>query len=81
LRRTVRKKFTDVPEVLAASIIRAMSVMEAASTSESNYPEDSHIHTRRGENIISHTASISTLEDEYSMLLRNAGIYQRVYTA
>jgi hypothetical protein len=47
--------FTDVSEVLAACIIRAM--MEAASISETsvnfyqtirrNNPEDSHLHTRR----------------------------------
>jgi hypothetical protein len=48
-------KFTDVSEVLAASIIRAISlIMEAANTSETsadfcqttrcNNPEDSHLH-------------------------------------
>jgi hypothetical protein len=50
------------PEVLAASIIRAM--MEAESTSETsvifvqttwrNNPEDSRLHTRRRENLKSH---------------------------
>jgi hypothetical protein len=53
-------KFTNVSEVLAASILRAMIIialiMEAARTSETvNFyqttrhynPEDSHLHTRR----------------------------------
>jgi hypothetical protein len=58
------EKFTDVSEVLVASIIRAM--MEAASTSETsvnfyqttrrNNPEDSHLHTRRRENLKSHVS-------------------------
>jgi hypothetical protein len=56
LRCVVWYKFTDVSEVLAASIIRTMIIglmMEAASTSEksvnfyqttqSNNPEDSHL--------------------------------------
>jgi hypothetical protein len=47
-------KFTNISEVLAASIIRAMMMMEAASTSETsnfyqtawrNNPENSHLHT------------------------------------
>jgi hypothetical protein len=52
----------EVSEVLAASIIRAM--MEAGSTSETsvnfyqttrrNNPQDSHLHTRRRENLKSH---------------------------
>jgi hypothetical protein len=69
LRRVVWKKFTDVSEVLAAFIIRAMRamitlMMEAASTSEMlinvyqiiwcNNPGDSHLHTRRCENLKSH---------------------------
>jgi hypothetical protein len=58
------EKFTDVSEVLSASIIRAMSAMEAASTSETlgniyqttrRYkPEDSHLYTRRRENLRSY---------------------------
>jgi hypothetical protein len=54
--------FTDISEVLAASIIALM--MEAASTSETlvNFykttrlcnPEDSHLHTRLRENLKSH---------------------------
>jgi hypothetical protein len=53
---------TDVSEVRAASIIRAM--MEAARTSETsvemvlrtrqNIPEDSELHTRSCENLKSH---------------------------
>jgi hypothetical protein len=54
---------TNVSEVLAASVIKAM--MEAARTSETsvnfyqttrhNTPEDgSHLHTRRRENLKSH---------------------------
>jgi hypothetical protein len=52
-----------VEEVLAASIIRTIA-LEAASTSETsvnyyqttrrNNPEDSHLHTRRRENLKSH---------------------------
>jgi hypothetical protein len=55
-------KFTDISEVLAASIIRAM--MEAASTSETsvifyqialcNTLEDSYLHIRCHENLKSH---------------------------
>jgi hypothetical protein len=52
----------DVPEVLTFSIIVLM--IEAVSTSETsvnfyqttwrNIPEDSHLHTRRRENLKSH---------------------------
>jgi hypothetical protein len=55
-------KFTDVTEVLDASIITLM--MKAARTSETsvkfhqttlrNNPQDSHLHTRRRENLKSH---------------------------
>jgi hypothetical protein len=57
---------TDVSEVLAASIIRATSplMIETAGTSETsvnlyqtarrNNPVDSHLHTRRRENLKSH---------------------------
>jgi hypothetical protein len=52
--------------VVAASIIRAIALMMmAASTTEAsvnvcqttrrNNPEDSHLHTRRRENLISHS--------------------------
>jgi hypothetical protein len=55
LRRAVRYKFTDVSEVLTASIIKAIALMmEAVSTSETSVsfyqntrriiPEDSHIY-------------------------------------
>jgi hypothetical protein len=40
LRRVVRQVFTDISEVLAASIIKTMSTQR-------NNPEDSHLHTRR----------------------------------
>jgi hypothetical protein len=58
--------FSDVSEVRAASIIRAMIalMMEAAHTSETSVenqlrtrqciPEDSELHTRRRENLKSH---------------------------
>jgi hypothetical protein len=59
LRRVVWWKFTDVSEVIAASIIALM--MKAANTSEKsvnfyqttrlNNTEDSHLHTRRRENL------------------------------
>jgi len=56
---------TDVSEVRAASIIRAIALMmEAARTSETSVdiqlrtrqyiPEDSELHTRRRENLKSH---------------------------
>jgi hypothetical protein len=68
LRRVVWKKFTYVSEVLAASIIRAVSIIAliivAASTSETsvdfyqitrrNIPEDSHIYNRSRKNVKSH---------------------------
>jgi hypothetical protein len=58
----VWSKFTNVSEVLAASIIMAIVLMmEAASTSETSAnfyqssrrynPEDSHLHTRCRENL------------------------------
>jgi hypothetical protein len=60
LRRAVWWKFTDVSEMLAASIIRAL-MAEAVSTSETsfsiyqttrrNIPEDTHLHTRSRENL------------------------------
>jgi hypothetical protein len=65
---------TDVSEVLATSIIIAM-VMESASTSETsvnfyrttrrNIPQDSHLHTRRRENLKSHlnNTSFGELQD------------------
>jgi hypothetical protein len=62
LRRVVWWKFTDFSEVLTVSI-RALT-MDAASTFETsvnfyqttwrNIPEDSHLHTRRRENLKSH---------------------------
>jgi hypothetical protein len=63
LRHVVWEKFTDISEVLAASIIRAVIalMMEAASTSETsvnfcqtaqrNNPEDSRPHTHRHEKL------------------------------
>jgi hypothetical protein len=58
---------TDVSEVRAASIIRAMSLI-AARTSERSVdiqlrtlqyiPEDSELHTRRRENLKSHNINI-----------------------
>jgi hypothetical protein len=65
LRPVIWYKVTDVSEVLAASIIRAM--MEAASTSETsvnfyqttrrNISEDSHLHARRREKLKSHSVN------------------------
>jgi hypothetical protein len=66
LRRVVWQKFTVVSEVLAAFIIRLMIalMMGGVSTSETSanfyqttrrsIPEDSHLHTRRRENLKSH---------------------------
>jgi hypothetical protein len=60
LRRVIWYKFTDVSEVLAASIIIAL-MKEAEGISETlvnvyqttwcNIPEDSHLHTRRRRNL------------------------------
>jgi hypothetical protein len=65
LRRVVSWKFTNVSEVLAASIIAL--VMEAARTSETlvnvyqttrRYnPDDSHLHTHRRENLKSYSVT------------------------
>jgi hypothetical protein len=66
LRRLDWYKFTNVSEVLSASIITTISalMMKAVSTSETsvnlyqttrrNNPENSHLHTRRRENLKSH---------------------------
>jgi hypothetical protein len=61
-------QFTDVSEVLAASIIVLM--IEAARTSETyvkffkttrrNNPEDGHLHNRRCENLKSHVTNFVT---------------------
>jgi hypothetical protein len=51
LRRVVWLKFTDVSEVLAASIIRAMT--------HRNNPEQSHLHARCRENLKPHKVKIS----------------------
>jgi hypothetical protein len=61
--RVVKQMSTDVLEVPAASIIRAMInlMIEAARTSETSVeiclyiPEDSELHTRRRENLKSPT--------------------------
>jgi hypothetical protein len=63
LGHVVSWKLTDVSEVLTAPIIALM--MEAVSISDTsvnfyettrfNIPEDSHFHTRRRENLKSHT--------------------------
>jgi hypothetical protein len=60
------RSLTDVTEVLAASVIALM--METASTSETwvnvyqttwhNNPEDSHLYTRRRENLKSNTIAL-----------------------
>jgi hypothetical protein len=65
LRHVVWWKFTDVTELIAASIIRVTSKPRApASTSETsvnfyqttrhNNPQDSHVHTCRRENLKFH---------------------------
>jgi hypothetical protein len=65
------ENFTEVSDVLAASIIIAR-MMEAASTSEMsvnfyqttrrNSPEDSHLHTRSRENLKSHLFNYGSYE-------------------
>jgi hypothetical protein len=64
LLRVVWCKFTEVSEVLAAFIIRAIALIEAERISEMsvnfyqttrhNIPEDSHLHTHRREKLKSH---------------------------
>jgi hypothetical protein len=60
LRRVVRQKFTDVSEVFSASIIRAIIANTSGTsvnfyqTTRRNIPEESHLHTRRRENLKSH---------------------------
>jgi hypothetical protein len=61
LRRVVSYKLTNVTEMLATSIIRAMEAVNTSETSVSFYettwrnsPEDSHLHTRHPENLKSH---------------------------
>jgi hypothetical protein len=62
LRRVAWQKFTDVSEVLAASIIRAMTVSTSETsenfyhTTRRNFPEDNRLHIRRRENLKSHKA-------------------------
>jgi hypothetical protein len=46
---------TDVSEVLTASIIRAMS------STRRNIPEDSHLHTRRCENLKYHKFNVDQI--------------------
>jgi hypothetical protein len=48
LRRVVWQNFTDVPEMLAASIIGTIAFYQ---TKRRNNAEDSHLHTHRGENL------------------------------
>jgi hypothetical protein len=63
-------KFTDVSEELAATIIALMMVAASASETSLNFyqitrrknPEDSHLHTRRRENLKSHKAYICMTE-------------------
>jgi hypothetical protein len=52
-------QFTDVSEVFAAFIIRAMrqrdeTLVKFYQTIRCNNPEDSHLHTRRPENLKFH---------------------------
>jgi hypothetical protein len=82
LRRVVWYKFTDFSDMLAASIIRAIALMmETASTKMSenfcqttrrNKPEDSHLHTRRRENLKSHITKI--LQEVITVGVALAGI-------
>jgi hypothetical protein len=59
LSHAISQKFTNVSEVLTASIIRAIALMMEMSvnfcvTALRNIPDDSHIHIRRRENLKSH---------------------------
>jgi hypothetical protein len=50
-------KFTDVSEVLAASIMKA-TVINFYQTTRRNNPEERHFHNRRHENLKSHLENI-----------------------
>jgi hypothetical protein len=60
-------KFTDVLEAFAATIVKAIVLIEVARTFKTsvnfnqttwlNNPEDSHLHSRRRENLKSHQHS------------------------
>jgi hypothetical protein len=64
LHYVVWQKFVNISEVLSASIIRAMMMVEAVSTSEMSVnvyqtawtynPQDSHLHTRHRKNLKSY---------------------------
>jgi hypothetical protein len=64
-------RLTDVSDVLAASFIRPLCTSETLvniyQTSQRNIPDDSHLHTRRRENLISHQQimKLNICEDQY----------------
>jgi hypothetical protein len=79
LRRAVWQTFTDVSEVLAASIVMTMSddggskhlwnVGRILPTVHRNIPEDSHLHTRRCENLKSHDLNCVPISISMSALM------------
>jgi hypothetical protein len=57
----VWEKFTDVSEVLAASIIRASiseTLVNVYQITQHNNPEDSHLHTHHHWNLKSHNTTV-----------------------
>jgi hypothetical protein len=56
--RVVWYTFTDVSEVLTACTIRAMPLVNVYQNTGNNIPEDSHLHTRRRQNLKSHHEGI-----------------------
>jgi hypothetical protein len=64
LRHVFSQKLTDVQEVLTDSIIRAIKTVSTSETSVSlhkttryNIAEDGHLHSRRRENLRSHSVT------------------------
>jgi hypothetical protein len=68
LYRIVWKMLTDVSEELTASIIRVEAVSSSETsinmyqTTRCNVPEDSHLHTRRSENLRSHPFQVKAID-------------------
>jgi hypothetical protein len=59
-------EFTEVSEVLSASIIRRMEAVQTSETSVNSYqstrrynPEDSHLRTHRWENLKTYSTAIA----------------------
>jgi hypothetical protein len=58
---------TDVSEVLTAAIITSETLVNFYETTRRNIPEDSHLYTRRRENLISHWVTVKSMIDDKSI--------------